>query len=1374
MNTKKVFLSSTARDLEEYRKAASRAITGLGYCCVQMEDFGARDRSADKFCSSRVHECDLFVGIMGHLYGSCPDGFDQSYTEREYEAAIVAKIPRLIFIAPDNFSVPADLIESNEKREKQKAFRERVRKEILCAPFTSPESLAWGVTQAIRNEEHAKIQKRPLSRVPFLAPSLPEHFVPRPEKSGDIKRRLLNCNSNQPGVLVVSALHGLGGIGKTVLASFLAHDEDVQRRYSDGILWVTLGQKPDVLSQLSYWIYALGDDDFHPTTPDAASMHLRSLLHDKSALLVIDDAWDPAFVRPFLVGGSRCQVLITTRDSLIARAVGASYYNLDVMTQDQSLALLSKCLGCEFERSERQKALDLVCEVGHLPLALELAASQVRDGVSWSELLSDLKAEVARLEALDTPGIIYLSDGAERRNLSLRASFQLSLQRLPEEKRTAFIWLGVLPEDVDLNPKMTATLWRTDQRTAQDTLRYLRSKALLSSGGDLDGNAQTYRLHDLLHDLCRNMIIAPLEPSDQGNIPGLGLDLQEAHTLLLECYREMVKGGLWHTLPNDGYIHDHLVWHMEKADRIEDIHRLLCEETTDGKNAWYQTRESLGQTGGFIENVACCWDITEKCSLYKIKVADTADAASTIPTIGLEARYAIMSSSIYNLVSNIPPDLICGLVENKLWAPQRGMMYAQKIENGYPKVKALSQLLPYLSDHEKKDVLNECMAMVEEMEDEKTRAAALKEIILRHHETDKIPDLVDLIKDRNLRDRVLGETIPRLSDPRFAIDLIGQIEDDRIKGRVIVEIVPHLSEPQCALPAVDQIREDRVKSEVLADIAPHFSYPDELLASAYKIKNASLRRDTYKKIRVKNSKPENPTMIDKILNLLKKNSSEPSEKEQFESQKMDNLEQNLAEICQIKDDRSRDDAVAKIALNLLRSQDALDVIRQIKDVALRARILALMAPNFQEPQKTDALNEAFDLATEVENSAERTDVLKELTSTLSQLQKTTILKKLFAYSEEISDILARASFLAQIAPSLYEPFRADALKEALFIIEQVQDENLRVKALIEVLPNLSEPQKSETMNETFDIIRSIKDERVRARLIVKVASGPKNDANDVLDLIGRIEDEGLKDWALAETVPRLEPWNALTISRQIKRGHLRARALAETASKLPADEMSDTLNEALSVARSVENGYSKARLLAAVATKIPKAEDALSVAEEIGDDNMREKALGEILPKLSDPQKALLLAMQIKDEESKDRALAGISSEIAQPDVALSICGQIKSRYIKGRNLAEIASKLPEPKKTDAFKNALTTISNIEDDDLRTVGLVEIAPLLQELSAPKLHSIWSDMLHASSRKSRSSLLSDVGALAPVIFSLGGEEALLETARAIQDAGRWWP
>ena len=97
---KKVFLSSTARDLAAYRDAVIKAIADLdGYDSVRMETFGARDTIALKLCQEKVRECQLFVGMLGLCYGSSPPDDSKSFTEQEYDTAAEFGLPRLMFVS---------------------------------------------------------------------------------------------------------------------------------------------------------------------------------------------------------------------------------------------------------------------------------------------------------------------------------------------------------------------------------------------------------------------------------------------------------------------------------------------------------------------------------------------------------------------------------------------------------------------------------------------------------------------------------------------------------------------------------------------------------------------------------------------------------------------------------------------------------------------------------------------------------------------------------------------------------------------------------------------------------------------------------------------------------------------------------------------------------------------------------------------------------------------------------------------------------------------------------------------------------------------------------------------------------------------------
>ena len=84
-----------------------------------------------------------------------------------------------------------------------------------------------------------------------------------------------------------------------------------------------MGQEPEKLSLLNSWIQDLGDNQTIHTTIQTASNHLRTLLREKHILLIVDDVWKYEDVEPFIVGGSNCQTIITTRKAYIAGDLGS-------------------------------------------------------------------------------------------------------------------------------------------------------------------------------------------------------------------------------------------------------------------------------------------------------------------------------------------------------------------------------------------------------------------------------------------------------------------------------------------------------------------------------------------------------------------------------------------------------------------------------------------------------------------------------------------------------------------------------------------------------------------------------------------------------------------------------------------------------------------------------------------------------------------------------------------------------------------------------------------------------------------------------------------------------------------------------------------
>src|SRR5262249_58355556 len=109
------------------------------------------------------------------------------------------------------------------------------------------------------------------------------------------------------------------------------------------------------------------------------------------------------------------------------------------------------------------------------------------------------------------------------------------------------------------------------------------------------------------------------------------------------------QNGLWHTLPEDGYIHGRLAWHFEEARDGTGLHEMLREETTEGRNGWFEANDRRGEMAVFADDIARAWRLAE----------EGWRAGRQAPGLGLQVGYALVTGSLDSMAGNF----VAGLSE---------------------------------------------------------------------------------------------------------------------------------------------------------------------------------------------------------------------------------------------------------------------------------------------------------------------------------------------------------------------------------------------------------------------------------------------------------------------------------------------------------------------------------------------------------------------------------------------------------------------------------------------------------------------------------------------------------------------------------------
>ncbi len=254
MTRPKVYLSSTYRDLIDYRRSVYDQMRKMRFDVIGMEDYVASDERPLERCLADVAASDYYVGIIARRYGYVPTGEQRSITELEYRQAAAEKIPTLIFLLRDDAPWPQADVESGPGQEQLARFRADLGRDHLVSYFAEPNELAAQVSAALFVAKDERIDPmiedlrrrrvaahddrvpgRP-QRVVNLAPIDVQRFRDRREQQQELRRFL-----DDRSIRLVTTV-GRAGLGKSALATHVLGELSGEADGAlDGLMYLSSG-----------------------------------------------------------------------------------------------------------------------------------------------------------------------------------------------------------------------------------------------------------------------------------------------------------------------------------------------------------------------------------------------------------------------------------------------------------------------------------------------------------------------------------------------------------------------------------------------------------------------------------------------------------------------------------------------------------------------------------------------------------------------------------------------------------------------------------------------------------------------------------------------------------------------------------------------------------------------------------------------------------------------------------------------------------------------------------------------------------------------------------------------------------------------------
>lgn len=513
--------------VDELRAPTNRALAVDA--ALEKSEERLKKELGDKVFAEKIFTqiSDRYIGLLVDVVGK----FYDHPTEPDFQKALVRIVTESFpHVGEDRISSAIEryiTILTEELALVDETFRENVR---ALADLRGEKS-QQEMVDILRRVEVLLSQQKPSKVENAVFRSL--HQLPQPPADFTGREKIIQdllADFDSHKGATISGLTGMGGIGKTALGLEVAHK--IAEKYPDAQIFLDLKGTTTPLSAVDIARHVILT--FEPTADlralDETNMGAayQSVLHDKKALLFLDNARSADQVAPLIPPGT-CAMLVTSRWNF--PVAGLKAHKVGVLQEDEAVAFL-----LELCPRIGEKAPEIAKTCGFLPLALRIAGSFLQVNGDWNveKYLIQLSDRKKRLETLARS-----REGAElpAAEPDLLATFELSYNALSEEDRKRWRALGVFP--ASFAASAAQAIWELDEDETAKLLGSLRRYSLL----EFDENSSRYGMHDLLADYALSQMNASDEKTAQtGHAQHYLNILQTANQLYLEGKENVLFG----------------------------------------------------------------------------------------------------------------------------------------------------------------------------------------------------------------------------------------------------------------------------------------------------------------------------------------------------------------------------------------------------------------------------------------------------------------------------------------------------------------------------------------------------------------------------------------------------------------------------------------------------------------------------------------------------------------------------------------------------------------------------------------------------------------------------------------------------------------